>query len=178
MKILDISKLYYFILFVALSLNSAFVVAQSMDKTKLESEVPLAVEGYDILTYFNINGAKKGSDKYQAVYKGKRYIFSSLLNQERFANDPNKYLPQYEAYCAHSLTMGKEMLANPAIYTLEEGKLYMFSTLAARDAWNTNVEKNRQLANTKWEYKAIKRDQQINAKKRWAKENTVKLFSF
>ena len=51
MKIFDVSKLYFFILFAALLFNSAFVIAQSTVKATLESEGPLAVEGYDILTH-------------------------------------------------------------------------------------------------------------------------------
>lgn len=165
---------------ILLSFFSVFnlVVANSLDKPSLELQVPLALEGYDVLTYFDLTGAKFGQDSYQAVYRGKRYLFSSAENQQKFANDPQRYLPQFDGHCAQSVAMKKDMPANPAIYTLEQGKLYMFNDEAAKQEWSRDSQKSLLVANNNWQFTAEKRAEQIGAKNLWKEKNQVKLFSF
>jgi len=175
-KLLLVLKISFF-LFSSI-LVSHPILAESLDKPSLEQHFPLALEGYDVITYFNLSGAKVGVDSYQAVYGGKRYLFSSANNQQKFAKDPLRYLPQFDAQCAHSVAMQKDMLANPAIYTLQEDKLYLFSNELAREQWSLNSRKNLLVANKNWNFKAEKRTAQVNAKELWKTKTSVKLFSF
>jgi YHS domain-containing protein len=153
-------------------------VANSLDKPSLEQQVPLALEGYDVLTYFDLTGAKFGQDSFQAVYQGKRYLFSNEENQQKFANDPQSFLPQFDGHCAQSVAMKKDMPANPAIYTLEQGKLYMFNDEAAKQEWSRDSQQSLLVANNNWHFSAEKRAEQIGAKNLWKEKNQVKLFSF
>lgn len=155
-----------------------FAVANSLDKPSLEQKVPLALEGYDVLTYFDLTGAKFGLDSYQAVYRGKRYLFSSAENQQKFADDPQRYLPQFDGHCAQSVAMKKDMPSNPAIYTLQQGRLYMFSDEEAKQEWSRDSQKSLVVANNNWDFSAEKRAEQIDAKNLWKEKNQVKLFSF
>jgi YHS domain-containing protein len=168
------------LLFLLFSFMTVFnyASANSLDQPTLEQRVPLALDGYDVITYFNLSGATLGQDRYQGVYRGKRYLFSSSENQQKFAKDPLRYLPQFDGLCAHSIAMQKDMLANPAIYTLQDGKLYMFYNEEARQQWSLDKQQNLVAANQHWTYKAEKRNAQIDAKNLWKKENRVKLFSF
>jgi YHS domain-containing protein len=159
-------------------LVSGSVFAEPLDKPTLEKQVPLALEGYDVITYFNLTGAKLGLDSYQAVYDGKRYLFSNENNQQKFAKDPLRYLPQFDGLCAHSVSIQKDMLANPTIYTLKENKLYMFSNEDARKQWSLDPNKSLLAANKNWNFKAENRTAQLNAKELWKTKTSVKLFRF
>ena len=165
-----------FLTLYVLAMNVA--LAESMDRATLEKQATLALGGYDATTYFNLSGAKQGNDAFQAVYHGKRYLFTSEENQQKFANNPTQYLPQFGGLCAHSLVMEKEVSANPAIYTLQQSKLYMFVSEEARTQWSQDTSKNLIAANKHWMFESEKRNEQIAAKKRWKTNNTVKLFSF
>jgi YHS domain-containing protein len=142
------------------------------------SLVPLALQGYDVTTYFGENAATKGNDLYQAVYNGKRYIFVSKENQQEFAKNPERFLPQFGGYCSHSVSQGKPIESNPAIYIVEQDNLFLFSREEARNAWTSQPAVTRAQAYKKWEFQANKRNNQIAAKNRWKKETKVKLFSF
>jgi YHS domain-containing protein len=168
------------LLFLLLSLTTAFnwAFAETLNKSTFEQQIPLALDGYDVVTYFDLTGAKLGTDSYQAEYRGKRYLFSSAGNQQKFADDPIRYLPQFDGHCAQSIAMEKVVVAKPGIYTVEQGKIYMFKDEAARQKWSQNSQKNLLVANKNWNFHAEKRDQQIGAKKLWKAKNQVKLFSF
>lgn len=168
-------SLFFLLSFVA-SFNLA--LADSLDKTALEQQTPLALEGYDVITYFDLAGAKSGVDAYQAIYRGKRYLFSSTENQQKFADDPQRYLPQYDGHCAQSMATEKVVLASPDIYVVDEGKLYMFSNEAARQEWSLEPQNNLVAANKNWHFNAEKREQQIKAKNLWKNQNRVTLFNF
>ncbi|WP_166425753.1 YHS domain-containing (seleno)protein [Paraglaciecola sp. 20A4] len=152
--------------------------AESIDRASLEKQATLALGGYDATTYFNLSGAQKGNDAFQAVYHGERYLFTSEENQQKFAKNPAQYLPEFGGLCAQSLVMEKDVIANPAIYMLQEGKLYMFVSQEARTQWAQNAGNNLVAANKHWMFESEKRHEQIAAKKRWKTNNTVKLFSF
>jgi YHS domain-containing protein len=153
-------------------------VADSLDRPTLEQQIPLALEGYDAITYFDLTGAKLGTDSHQAVYRGKRYLFSNSDNQQKFADDPQRYLPQFDGHCAQSMAMDKVVPSNPAVYTLEEGKLYMFKDEAAKKKWSLEPERNLLAAKKSWSFNAEKREKQIGAKNLWKTKNQVKLFTF
>jgi YHS domain-containing protein len=142
------------------------------------SLVPLALQGFDVTTYFGESTATKGNDLYQAVYNGKRYIFVNEENQQKFAKDPERFLPQFGGYCSHSVSQGTPIESNPAIYIVEDDNLFLFSREEARDRWSAQLETTRAQAYKKWRFDANKRDNQIAAKNRWKKETKVKLFSF
>ncbi len=162
--------------FYLLTMNIAF--AESLDRATVEKQGTLALQGFDPTTYFNLSGAKQGNDAFQAVYMGQRYLFANEENQQKFANNPAQYLPQFGALCAHSLVMEKDVIADPSIYTIEAGKLYMFVSQEAKSEWIKDSSKNLVAATKHWQYKSEKRFEQIAAKKRWKKDNSVKLFTF
>jgi hypothetical protein len=175
-KLVLVLKISFFLSSYALVCCS--ISAESLGRPALEQQVPLALKGYDVITYFNLTGAELGLDSYQAVFDGKRYLFSSVNNQQKFAKDPLRYLPQFDGLCAHSVSMQKDMLTNPAIYTLQEDKLYLFSNELAREQWSLDSHKSLMAANKNWSFKAQKRTAQIGAKERWKTKTSVKLFSF
>ena len=158
--------------------NFNAAVAETIEKPELEKQVPLALQGYDLVTYFNLSGAEVGVDSYQAVYQGKRYLFSSSSNQQKFAKNPQRYLPQYDAYCAHSVFKSDLMLANPSIYSVRDNKLFLFSTPRAQQQWMSDADRNFEIANKNWEFDAEKRSEEKQAQNLWKTNNKVKLFSF
>jgi YHS domain-containing protein len=169
---------YVLLLSLIFFLSITSLHAASIDKPFLENNVPLALDGFDVVTYFDLTGAKRGTDKYQAVFEGKRYLFSDAVNQQKFAADPERYLPQFDGHCAQSLTMNENILANPEIFTLKSGKLYLFSDEQGQMQWNANSNESVLAANKNWEYKAEKRNAQIKAKKSWKTQNKLELFKF
>lgn len=140
--------------------------------------VPLALQGYDVTSYYGESPAVKGNEAHQAVYKGKRYVFVNEANQQKFAENPERFLPEFGGYCSHSISQGKTIQSNPSIYIVEEDNLFLFSKEEAKDKWSQQSLAARNTVKNQWQFAANKRNNQIAAKNRWKKESKVKLFSF
>lgn len=96
----------------------------------------LAVKGYDTVSYFQGNGAPvKGSEKFQTQWRGANWHFSSQANLDAFKANPEKYAPQYGGYCAWAAAHGTLAKADPKIYKLENGKLYLNYDQSIADKW-------------------------------------------
>ena len=108
---------------------SACAFAQSAPTTA----PPVALKGTDPVTYFNPGKPAKGASSFAYDFDDARYHFSSAKNKELFAANPDKYAPQFTGLCATGLGMGMKAQADPNIFTVQDGKLYVFSSAEARD---------------------------------------------
>lgn len=158
-------------------INTADNLKKLKNTSKIET-VPLALQGYDIISYYKSDAAHKGSDIFQATYKGKRYIFISKEHQLLFANDPEKYLPQFGGFCAHSASQQKIVVGDPSVYIIDQGNLYFFRNNTARNIWNKQDDQKIVKANKHWKYTAKKLNDDLKARKLWKEKNTVELFTF
>jgi len=104
--------------------------AQEMPQDELNA-IPAALEGYDIIMCYTPSGPQKGSASYQTLYDNKRYLFTNLENQQQFSQDPEKYLPEFEEYCACSVSDNEPVMADPKVFKVTEGKLVLFKDEAA-----------------------------------------------
>src|SRR5262245_35094987 len=105
-------------------MSLAFISSAQVDPVDKDG---LAIGGYDVVAYFESNKAVKGRDDLATVFNNVRYHFSNEKNLAIFQSAPEKYLPQYEGYCALAIgTTGKKISINPEYFKVTDGKLYLF----------------------------------------------------
>ena len=93
-------------------------------------------EGYDVVAYFE-SEAVEGFDKFEIIYEGVKFKFSSEANLKTFKNNPKKYMPQYGGYCAYAIAeKSKKVKIDPETFEVRDGKLYLFY-----NSWGTNTLK-------------------------------------
>lgn len=95
--------------------------------------LPIALKGYDPVSYFTEPRPVKGSSALNYDFDDSRYLFSTSKNKERFAADPDRYAPQFTGLCTTGLASGMKVHADPNIFLVRDGKLYVFSSAEARD---------------------------------------------
>ena len=96
---------------------------------------PVALKGTDPVSYFNPGKPAKGAASIAHDFDDARYLFSSAKNKEAFAANPDRYTPQFTGLCATGMGMdGGKYEADPNVFLVRDGKLYVFSSAAARDA--------------------------------------------
>ncbi len=101
--------------------------AQSSSSKKFVTSDNVAINGYDVVAYFNQHEATKGSPRFEARYKGTNYRFASAENKKQFLASPEKFLPQYGGWCAFAMGMKNAPVpSNPTTFKLHDGKLYLF----------------------------------------------------
>jgi YHS domain-containing protein len=114
----------------------------------------LAVEGYDVVTYFTQNKAVKGRAELQSSYRGVSYQFASDADRRLFAADPKKYLPTYGGWCATAMgAKGEKVEIDPTNFKVKDGRLFLFykSILAnALTDWNKHEKEWEPAADANW----------------------------
>jgi YHS domain-containing protein len=86
----------------------------------------LALKGYDLVAYFTEKRPVLGNALHQYEWDGAVYRFVSAEHLELFKVDPDRYLPQYNNWCAASVAKGEKVHGNPEWWLVMDGRLYLF----------------------------------------------------
>ncbi len=131
------------------------IVADNLeDKKPVASELVIAVGGYDPTLYFAGGLPKPGKPEINHVYEGQIYYFATYQSKQAFIDDPERYAPQYGGHCAFAMSDHKTVAANPAIFAIQDNKLFLFENEKKRQMWETNSLKFRIVADKRWELEA------------------------
>ncbi len=110
----------------------------------------LALDGYDPAYYFTHGQAAKGKGAISAHYNGIIYYFVDAQSRDAFIKKLDAYLPQYGGYCAGGMAEGQRNDADPKIWKLEGGKLYLFQTQSAYKQFAQDPRKSIAAADKAW----------------------------
>lgn len=118
----------------------------------------LAIGGYDVVAYFS-GKAKKGSMNHSTIYNGATYYFTSQANRDTFKKSPQKYLPQFDGYCAWGVAeKASKIPTNPETFDIVDGKLYLFfngpfdgKTFNTLEPWKAETGRLQEAAHQNWE---------------------------
>ncbi len=109
----------------------------------------LALFGYDPVAYFIDDRAVIGNAEYELRVSGLIWRFRNSGNRTEFEANPDAYIPQFGGYDGLAVTKGKLSASNPALYTVLDGKLYLFRNAASKQAFLTDLAL-RSEAMTQW----------------------------
>ncbi|MEM7406407.1 MAG: YHS domain-containing (seleno)protein [Pseudomonadota bacterium] len=118
-----------------------------------------AVSGYDVVAYHDLKQNPVGSEQPKAVpgkaditadYNGAKWAFSSAANRDKFLADPARYAPEYDGHCAYGISRGGKVPANPHLWRIRDGKLYLNITNTVVGFWEEDISGNLSLAEKKW----------------------------
>ena len=94
----------------------------------------VALKGHDTVAYFTEKRPVMGTAQNGYAWDGSRYLFSSAKNRDAFAANPDRYTPQFGGLCATGVGMGFKSAADPNVWKIVDGKLYVFSSVEAKEA--------------------------------------------
>lgn len=109
-----------------------------------------AVQGYDVVSYQTGKRPIRGNGHYVATHKGATYIFASQENLDTFNNNPDRYAPAYNGYCAFGVSVGKKFVGDPEVYRVVDNRLYLNLDATIQDDWLKDVPGRIKTANTNW----------------------------
>jgi len=92
-----------------------------------------ALKGHDPVAYFVDGRPVKGAPSIAYEFDDSRYHFSKPKHRELFAADPDRYAPQFAGLCTVGMSMGMKAEADPNVWKIVDGKLYVFSSVRARE---------------------------------------------
>lgn len=114
-------------------------LAAACFSTALVAQSPsVSLKGHDPVAYFTDGRPVKGSANINYDFDDARYLFSSQKNRDRFAASPDRYTPQYSGLCATGMALGAKAQADPTVWKIVDGKLYVFSSTQAREKFESD----------------------------------------
>lgn len=112
----------------------------------------VAIQGHDPVSY-TTGTPKPGDARIHSEYRGVTYHFADAASRERFAREPERFVPAYGGWCATAMAEGRKVEIDPMNYKLVDGRLLLFYKGWRGDAlkdWNRNEPKLRADADTAW----------------------------
>jgi len=111
----------------------------------------VAIDGYDPISYFTDAEPQPGSPDNEYWWGGVPWYFASEANRDVFMRAPEVYAPQFGGHCAMGLARGYLSDGKPRIYAIEKMKLYLFYSIANREAFLLSKEEAIGGASLNWE---------------------------
>lgn len=140
------------IVFVSIS-SFAQNEAKRVEQFNLEKN-KVAVQGYDVVSYFKQSKAVKGKKELALSYEGVVYYFSTQANKDAFKKNPTSYEPQYGGWCAFAMgDSGDKVEIDPETFKIMEGKLYLFYNAFFNNtmkSWNKDEANLKKKADANW----------------------------
>ena len=108
------------------------------------------LDGYDPVAFFTDNKPVKGDPQFQHTYEEAVYHFANQQHLDLFKANPEKYKPQFGAWCAYAVSLGRTAPIDVSTFSIIEGRLVIQHNQKAVNGWNKNPAGNLQLANKYW----------------------------
>jgi YHS domain-containing protein len=109
------------------------VAPASFGQTGADGSVRVALKGHDPVAYFTEKRPVRGTPDISYEWDGARYLFSSARHRNAFVADPDRYAPRYGGYCAGGMSLGRKAEADPQLWKIVDGKLYVFASTKAKE---------------------------------------------
>jgi hypothetical protein len=112
--------------FATLMVIAALAALVTAGDSAAESGKRVALSGYDPVSYFTEDRPEKGSAEFSADFDDTTYRFKSAEHRAMFVADPERYAPQYDGYCAITVSRGAKAEPDPEAWAIADGKLFVF----------------------------------------------------
>lgn len=110
-----------------------------------------ALSGYDAVAYFAVNNAVKGDPKFEYIWKGAKWYFSSEENMKKFQADPESFAPQYGGYCSYAVSEGYTANGDPEAWKVVDGKLYLNYSPKVKEMWEKEQKGRIEKGDQNWD---------------------------
>ena len=111
---------------------------------------PLAIHGFDPVSYFDGGSPERGLAEFSAKHSGAVYRFASRENMRRFVRNPEEYAPQFGGFCAYGVSVGKKFDGDPQVYRMVDDKLYFNLNPEIKAIWEKDLSDNLRKAGSNW----------------------------
>jgi hypothetical protein len=110
------------------------------ERFNVDARSGVALRGFDPVAYFDIGNARAGLAAHEAVWGGVAWRFLSAANRAAFLSSPETYQPRFGGYDAEAASRGFVVDADPTIFTLANGRLYVFRSTGNKERFLSDAE--------------------------------------
>ena len=109
-----------------------------------------ALRGFDAVAYFALENAVKGNPKYEYIWNGAKWAFSSEENMKKFQSNPEAYAPQFGGYCSFAVSEGYTADGDPEAWKVVDGKLFLNYNKQVKEKWEKNQSERIEKGSANW----------------------------
>lgn len=120
-------------------LAALVMIALSWQAAAAEASSTVGAAGYDLVSYHNGKKPLPGNGHHVVQHDGVNYLFANQDNADQFKLDPQSYLPAYGGYCAYGVSVGKKFIADPTVWEVVDGKLYLNLDNNVKRIWSKDI---------------------------------------
>jgi YHS domain-containing protein len=91
-----------------------------------------AIGGYCPVAYKAMNKAMKGDPKFASTHDGQTFYLTNADAKKMYDANPAEYTPVYHSYCAAGVAKGMKIESDPTLFSVVDGKTYLFSSKEAK----------------------------------------------
>lgn len=107
--------------------GAAFAADEHNVSTGITSAgAPLGLHGVDAVALTSVGAVAEGTAEHTVIEDGVAYYFATAKSARLFADNPDKYVPQYGGFCAYAVALGRKFDGDPQFADIVDGKLYLF----------------------------------------------------
>ena len=110
----------------------------------------VAIKGTDTVAYFTEGQAVKGDKKYSYQWGNTTWWFKNEQNRDLFAQNPEKYAPQFGGFCAWAVSQNYTAPIDPQAWTIVDDKLYLNYNKSVQNTWSEDIQGNITKGNNNW----------------------------
>lgn len=119
-------------------------------KPPIYTDNEIAIDGTDSVAYFREAKPVAGNNRFSYEWNQATWYFSTSQNRDMFAENPEKYAPQYGGYCAYAVSKGETAPTDPNAWTIVDGKLYLNFSKEVQKLWSQDIPGNIAKADRNW----------------------------
>jgi len=108
------------------------------------------LRGTDPVGYFTAGIAMPGRMELAAEHDGATYRFANETNRRLFIASPERYIPQFDGYCANRMVYAQPVAGGTDAFKIIGGRLYLFSSRSEKQYFEMDQDRNLRLATYYW----------------------------
>jgi hypothetical protein len=98
----------------------------------VDRQTGMALAGHDPVSYHLPEGPSLGFPDHELIWAGVAWRFTSAANRRAFQDHPDRYAPRLAGHDAAAVAAGEAVDADPTLFVLRDGRLYLFRSEASR----------------------------------------------
>ena len=120
------------------------------ERIVVDRHTGIALGGFDPVAYFVDADAVRGKGEFEHAFAGAVWRFRNEGNRAAFVADPEVYMPRFGGYDPVAVARGVGVAADPRLWLIVEGRLYLFYTPEARTAFGESPKDVIEAAERSW----------------------------
>lgn len=131
--------------------------AAAVDRFVTRGADKLVISGYDTTAYARAGKPQVGNASHSVKWKGATWRFATAADAAAFEANPEAYAPQFGAHCTGALSQHIVVAADPTIWRIYKGKLYMFAARAGGKRFDQDPDAMISKAQAYWDRLGVKK---------------------